>query len=166
MAIGCRSIVEPVRNSKFRKEAHYHLAKATSINTHKQTIECVNTITSQGRSYELQYDKLVIGVGSRPNTFNVPGVTEHAFFLKVVIRYLFSRCTEWGISDACAQPYLKRVDVPAAVPWDSEWTGLQYLSIADNNVSLQWVLWQIFFIWILREFGELNYFLEALLWRF
>ena len=33
--------------------------------------------------YEVEYDKLVIGVGARPNTFGVPGVEEHAFFLKV-----------------------------------------------------------------------------------
>jgi len=34
-------------------------------------------------NYELKYDKLVIGVGSLSNTFNTPGVTENAFFLKV-----------------------------------------------------------------------------------
>ena len=30
----------------------------------------------------LPYDHLVIGVGAEPNTFNIPGVKENAFFLK------------------------------------------------------------------------------------
>jgi NADH dehydrogenase FAD-containing subunit len=32
--------------------------------------------------YTLHYDKLVIGVGAVNNTFRVPGVEQHAFFLK------------------------------------------------------------------------------------
>jgi NADH:ubiquinone reductase (non-electrogenic) len=31
---------------------------------------------------ELSYDKLVIAVGAQPNTFGIPGVQEHALFLK------------------------------------------------------------------------------------
>ena len=34
--------------------------------------------------YTLKYDKLVIGVGMVTNTFNIPGVDEHAYFLKDV----------------------------------------------------------------------------------
>lgn len=30
----------------------------------------------------MDYDILVIAVGAKPNTFNTPGVEEHAFFLK------------------------------------------------------------------------------------
>ncbi|CAC5413439.1 ndh1 [Mytilus coruscus] len=33
--------------------------------------------------YTIDFDKLVIGVGALSNTFNVPGVQEHSFFLKV-----------------------------------------------------------------------------------
>lgn len=32
--------------------------------------------------FEVDYDKLVIGVGARNNTFGIPGVEEHAHFLK------------------------------------------------------------------------------------
>ena len=32
--------------------------------------------------HELPYDHLVIGVGAEPNTFNIPGVKENAFFMK------------------------------------------------------------------------------------
>ena len=39
---------------------------------------------------EIPYDQLVIGVGALPNSFGVPGVHEHAFFLKVSL--LFEGC--------------------------------------------------------------------------
>lgn len=52
-----------------------------------------NSISSSGSSSgaavaaanpqaDLPYDKLVIAVGARPATFGIPGVEEHAFFLK------------------------------------------------------------------------------------
>jgi len=37
---------------------------------------------SKGAQADLLYDKLVIAVGARPATFGIPGVEEHAFFLK------------------------------------------------------------------------------------
>lgn len=36
------------------------------------------------KAFTLDYDKLVIGVGSYSNTFGIPGVKEFAFFLKDV----------------------------------------------------------------------------------
>lgn len=36
-------------------------------------------------TYNLSYDKLVVGVGALSNTFGVPGVEEHACFLKVIL---------------------------------------------------------------------------------
>lgn len=78
-----RSIIEPVRNTKFREESHYQLAKAVSLDPTKRIIYCKHLLEEGSDTYPLSYDKLVIGVGAQPNTFNVPGVTEHAFFLKV-----------------------------------------------------------------------------------
>ena len=72
-----------MRNYKFRDEAHYHLAQAVTVDTDKQLVKCVNMLDPKRHEYEVEYDKLVIGVGARPNTFGVPGVEEHAFFLKV-----------------------------------------------------------------------------------
>jgi NADH:ubiquinone reductase (non-electrogenic) len=37
---------------------------------------------SPDEQLELSYDKLVIAVGAQPNTFGIPGVQEHALFLK------------------------------------------------------------------------------------
>lgn len=88
-----RSIIEPVRNYKFRDESHYHLAKAVSVDTDKQLVKCVNILDSHQQEYDVEYDKLVIGVGARPNTFGVPGVYEHAFFLKVSDLLHYPPCT-------------------------------------------------------------------------
>ena len=38
----------------------------------------------RGKPFELDYDKLVIAVGAYSNTFNTPGVKEHAIFLKQI----------------------------------------------------------------------------------
>jgi NADH:ubiquinone reductase (non-electrogenic) len=42
----------------------------------------VACIAVDGSSFTFPYDILVIAVGAESNTFNVPGVAEHAFFLK------------------------------------------------------------------------------------
>lgn len=39
----------------------------------------------------MPYDVLVVAVGAVNNTFNTPGVEEHAFFLKVILPW---RCAE------------------------------------------------------------------------
>lgn len=36
------------------------------------------------QEFSIDYDYLVIAMGARPNTFNTPGVQEHAYFLKVL----------------------------------------------------------------------------------
>lgn len=38
--------------------------------------------------FSLDYDYLVIAMGARSNTFNTPGVEEHAYFLKVILMSL------------------------------------------------------------------------------
>ncbi len=77
-----RSIIEPVRNTGFRDEHHFHLSQAVGLDAEGKRVECVS-ILDPSRSYHVPYDKLVIGVGAVSNDFNVPGVKEHAFFLKV-----------------------------------------------------------------------------------
>lgn len=77
-----RSIIEPVRNTGFRDEHHFQLAEAVELQPEKHKIICKSTLNSD--KYELEYDRLVIGVGAVSNTFGVPGVHEHAFFLKEI----------------------------------------------------------------------------------
>ena len=77
-----RSIIEPVRNAGFRDEHHFHLSYASGLDMERQVVECTSSLDSS-RVYEVPYDLLVIGVGADCNDFNIPGVKEHAFFLKV-----------------------------------------------------------------------------------
>ena len=77
-----RSIIEPVRNLRFREDSHFQLAKATKLDAENNTVLCSSDIGEH--SYELNYDFLVIGVGALSNTFGIPGVSEHAYFLKEI----------------------------------------------------------------------------------
>ena len=77
-----RSIIEPIRNTGFRDEHHFHLAEAVELRPDEHTIVCKSALNDD--RYNLKYDKLVIGVGAVSNTFGVPGVYEHAFFLKEI----------------------------------------------------------------------------------
>jgi NADH:ubiquinone reductase (non-electrogenic) len=78
-----RSIIEPVRNVRFRQTADFHLSYATKVDRENKVLHCESVLQPE-LGYKLNYDKLVPAVGARSNTFNVPGVEEHAFFLKVL----------------------------------------------------------------------------------
>lgn len=77
-----RSIIEPVRNTGFRDEHDFQLAEATALFPEERKVICKSTLNNE--VVEFHYDKLVIGVGAVSNTFGVPGVYEHAFFLKEI----------------------------------------------------------------------------------
>ena len=78
-----RSIIEPIRNTKFRSSDHFHLSHAIELDMKAQVLHC-QSLLKQDHKYDMTYDKLVIGVGALSNTFGIPGVKEHAFFLKEV----------------------------------------------------------------------------------
>ncbi|XP_033628065.1 internal alternative NAD(P)H-ubiquinone oxidoreductase A1, mitochondrial-like [Asterias rubens] len=78
-----RSIIEPIRNTGFRQTDHFHLSEAVGIDVGKKELYCQSVLKPE-LTYNIEYDKLVIGVGAVSNTFGVPGVSEHAFFLKEV----------------------------------------------------------------------------------
>ena len=81
-----RSIIEPVRNAGFRDEHHFHLSHAVNLDPARHELTCRSVLDDH--EYVLRYDKLVIAVGGTPHTFGVPGVREHAFFLKASRRML------------------------------------------------------------------------------
>lgn len=85
-----RSIIEPVRNMGFRDEHHFHLSHALGLDVEGKTVKCSSVLDPEV-VYEVPYDKLVIGVGAESNDFNVPGVKEHAFFLKVMLLLCYNR---------------------------------------------------------------------------
>ncbi|KAF9998027.1 hypothetical protein BGZ65_006430, partial [Modicella reniformis] len=94
-----RCITEPVRG--YTRNVEYHQAWCDTIDFDKSTVNCTLNLskvpkthakTPEGKegangnkdSIRLNYDHLIIAVGSYSNTFNIPGVKEHAFFLKEV----------------------------------------------------------------------------------
>ncbi|KAK6192799.1 hypothetical protein SNE40_004210 [Patella caerulea] len=79
-----RSIIQPVRESRFRDATHFHLSHATNLDLDNKILHC-HSVLNPELKYTINYDKLVIAVGALSNTFGVPGVEEHAFFLKEVL---------------------------------------------------------------------------------
>ncbi|ODV96156.1 hypothetical protein PACTADRAFT_49556 [Pachysolen tannophilus NRRL Y-2460] len=108
-----KSIMEPVVNfaSKKKGDVTYYEAEATDIDPSNNSItfKSVNNATSLSGELKIKpntsdlasvhYDYLVVGVGATPNTFGIPGVEEHGFFLKEIpdskkIRNKFVECVE------------------------------------------------------------------------
>ncbi|KAI9304859.1 pyridine nucleotide-disulfide oxidoreductase-domain-containing protein [Cunninghamella echinulata] len=102
-----RCITEPVR--QYSKDIDYHQAWVDGIDFKNQLVHCSsNNEDNKGEKFDIEFDKLVIGVGAYSNTFNIPGVKDHAYFLKDIgdakkIRNRVLECFEYaaqpGISD-------------------------------------------------------------------
>jgi NADH:ubiquinone reductase (non-electrogenic) len=73
-----RSIIEPIRHA--RDDVSYYHAEARELDTSNRKLKC-RGVTDQ-HEFEIAYDMLVIAVGAVSNTFGVPGVADHAMFLK------------------------------------------------------------------------------------
>jgi len=85
--ITLRSACEPLRAlvesaATRASSATFVRADARDIDVESKTVRA--TMGGSGTSDELHlsYDKLIIAVGAQPNTFGIPGVAEHALFLK------------------------------------------------------------------------------------
>eukprot|EP01083_Nonionella_stella_P038797 105469_1 len=72
-----RCIVEPVRQ---QKGLRFHQANCTEIKENENKIVCQDFYS--GKDFDVPYDQLIIACGARANTFNIPGVEQHCFFLK------------------------------------------------------------------------------------
>lgn len=73
-----RSVVEPVRGA--RERLQFYQAEALELDAERKVVRCRSVL--EPGEFELSYDLLAIGVGADVNTFGVPGVREHAIFLK------------------------------------------------------------------------------------
>ncbi|KAG8838193.1 tubulin alpha 1 [Serendipita sp. 411] len=62
----------------------YWEASVQSIDFAKKEVICTSALQhwDPSKSFSIKYDKLVMAVGAHTQTFNIPGVREHAFFLK------------------------------------------------------------------------------------
>ncbi|KAF9956879.1 hypothetical protein BGZ72_002390 [Mortierella alpina] len=110
-----RCITEPVRG--YTRNVEYHQAWCDTVDFNQSKVDCTSNLSpvpasvhlvkdpskqkgmlskTNDNKFQLDYDHLIIAVGSYSNTFNIPGVKEHAFFLKEVVdaRKIRSRVLE------------------------------------------------------------------------
>lgn len=73
-----RSVVEPVRSA--RHDVRFYQAEALGLDADRKIVRCRSVL--EPGEFEVPYDLVAIGVGADVNTFDVPGVREHAIFLK------------------------------------------------------------------------------------
>ncbi|KAI5816349.1 hypothetical protein BZA77DRAFT_247082 [Pyronema omphalodes] len=83
-----RSIMEPIRHIVRHKKGtvQFYEADATKID-HERRVIVVNDnsdIKGDVNQTEIPFDYLVVGVGAESATFGIPGVKEHACFLKEI----------------------------------------------------------------------------------
>jgi NADH:ubiquinone reductase (H+-translocating) len=68
-------IAQPVRKIFWKRpNVHFHLGEVQDID--------LDTHVVRVPGHEIRYDYLVIGLGSRPNFYGIPGAAEHALTLK------------------------------------------------------------------------------------
>jgi NADH:ubiquinone reductase (non-electrogenic) len=73
-----RSIIEPIRHA--RQNITFYHAAALAVDTAARQVRCSGA--AAGDPFTVAYDMLVIAVGAVSNTFRVPGVEEHALYLR------------------------------------------------------------------------------------
>jgi NADH:ubiquinone reductase (H+-translocating) len=90
-----RSVCEPIQRVQpalAQRPNRFFRTLVFGIDFQKQCVSCVGVgVLGAGseenvpvKAFEVQYDKLVLAHGARPNTFNIPGVEDHAFFLREI----------------------------------------------------------------------------------
>ncbi|KAJ4496184.1 pyridine nucleotide-disulfide oxidoreductase-domain-containing protein [Lentinula edodes] len=162
-----RCAIEPVR--RYSPAAGIYQAWCDSIDFRNKVLQCMpatkpshvaspsdttydhqisTTSPGSGLSFPLKYDKLVIAVGAYSQTFNIPGVKEHAHFLKDVrdaraIRSRILECFEQAnqptLSDTERRQLLNFVIVgagPTGVEFAAELHDLLHAEIWEHYPSL------------------------------
>ncbi|TFK29454.1 FAD/NAD(P)-binding domain-containing protein [Coprinopsis marcescibilis] len=116
-----RCAIEPVR--RYSPEITYYQAWCDEIDFKQKTLKCMPATQPVAKSttgiesqvetsaqFSIPYDKLVIAVGAYSQTFDVPGVKEHAHFLKDArdARRIRSRILE--CFEQANQPFLSDIE--------------------------------------------------------
>ena len=68
------------KNNKIIIENNFYEGSAIEINQEKNEIKCINEDTKQ--PFSVQFDYLILAMGSENNTFNTEGVVDHCYFIK------------------------------------------------------------------------------------
>jgi NADH:ubiquinone reductase (H+-translocating) len=79
-ALDIRHVVTPIRSQLHRTD--FILADVRSLDLTARRVEYMHTLT--GRVEHVEYDELVIALGSSTSTFGLPGVAERVFALKTL----------------------------------------------------------------------------------
>ncbi|MBI2431524.1 MAG: FAD-dependent oxidoreductase [Candidatus Hydrogenedentes bacterium] len=119
-----RSIIEPIRVA--RKGIRFYQAVCTRLDLEKSI--------AYGEGYfhrtpfEHAYDFLVLGVGAVNNTFGIPGVAEHAMFLKELAD---ARAIRQKIIEC-----LERASKPGRAPADLDWL-LRFVVVGGGPTGVE-----------------------------
>lgn len=105
-----RSIIEPIRSA--RGDVDYVQAYARRLDTKRRLVTCEGALDR--KLFDLPYDVLVIAVGSKSNTYGIPGVEEHTLPLKDLadaraIRQRILECFERAANPATTDEERKRL---------------------------------------------------------
>ncbi|KAK0219768.1 pyridine nucleotide-disulfide oxidoreductase-domain-containing protein [Armillaria nabsnona] len=150
-----RCTVEPVR--RYTPKVSYYQAWCDNIDFKHKTLTCVaatppvsfgSAPPAAPQPFSIKYDKLVIAVGAYRQTFGIPGVKEHAHFLKDVkdarrIRTRILECLEQAnqpdMTDAERRKLLNFCVVgggPTGVEFAAELHDLLHTEIAQQHPEL------------------------------
>jgi len=81
-ALSSRSCMEPIRRFTVRggkKAVSFYEGRAEDVDFENDSIRVAHR---NGQRFDLNYDALIVGIGSEAATFGIPGVKENSFFLK------------------------------------------------------------------------------------
>lgn len=100
---------ESVR-SKSRAALKFVKANVTDIDFDKKSCRCAPAFDDDEEmakaEFDVDYDYLVLAPGCAPNTFNTPGVTEHAIFVKNVSDAMKIRKTLFDLLEKASLPHV------------------------------------------------------------
>jgi len=73
--------ITDIQKALFMPQNQLFIAEAKAVFPERKVVEC---LSNDGLRFYVSYDKLAICTGSQGSTFNIPGVLEHAHFLRDV----------------------------------------------------------------------------------
>ena len=78
--LGPRAIIEPVRS--LGKGYTFYQANCVDINHKNHQITCQNAFDHSEPAFQIEYDRLIMSVGAKSNTFGIKNVGDYCHFLK------------------------------------------------------------------------------------
>ncbi|KAI9592940.1 FAD/NAD-P-binding domain-containing protein [Syncephalis fuscata] len=150
-----RCVAEPIR--AFSHNVTYYEARCKDIDFTNRKLHCTNSVPNTNdaqNNFTVDFDRLVIAVGAQSNTFNIPGVQEHALALRDVhdarqvrrrIIDCFEKAAQPNVSDEEQRQLLHFAVVgggPTGIELSAELTDLvrEDLTRSYPHLSAKWRL--------------------------